>query len=156
MDRKFSSRFRSPAAALRFYFRISALLCGPAGNPRAGCCRMSHSDLARDPGVLGEYVRIGSCVRDLDASLVLLLGEFYGPSCFAPRTLPRACDAMRMMLADRGLGCRVVRVRRATRPAFMARLRRRRLVVAAPAKRRGHFARSSGTWATHGRDRTKL
>ena len=145
MNREFSPRFRSAADALRFFFRISALLYGIPDNPRIGLSRMRRSGLARHPGAFGDYLRIGACVGDLNQIQFILLGEFYGPTCFAPRALPGACGAGRGVLRGRREPRRRAgAVRRATL-ALRARLRRRRLVVAGPAQRHGQFARSPGT-----------
>jgi hypothetical protein len=157
MNREFSPRFRSAAAALRFFFRVSALLCGAAINPRAGSHRMTRSGLVRQPGAFGDYLRIGSCVGALNERQFGLLGEFYGPACFAPRTLAEASSATRAGVPGCGLSGGSVRmVHRAALSALRARLRRRRLLIAAPAHRHGHFSRSPGTWAAGGRDPEKL
>jgi len=145
MNREFSPRFRSAADALRFFFRISALLYGIPDNPRTGSGHTRQSGLARHPGAFGDYLEIGACVGDLNDIQFILLGEFYGPTCFAPRALTGACGPRRRVLRDRRLLRRPAgTVRRATQ-ALRARLRRRRLVLAAPAQRRGQFARSPGT-----------
>src|SRR5487761_736279 len=72
------------------FFRISALLYGIPDNPRIGLSRMRRSGLARHPGAFGDYLKIGACVGDLNQIQFILLGEFYGPTCFAPRALPGA------------------------------------------------------------------
>ncbi|MGC1677449.1 MAG: hypothetical protein WA740_07930 [Candidatus Binataceae bacterium] len=155
MNREISPRFRSAADALRFFFRISALLYGIPNNPRTGSCRIRRSDLAREPGALGDYLRIGACVGDLNAVQFLLLGEFYGPTCFAPRTRTGGGGRRRRVFPDcthpeRAAGT----MRLATLATLRARLRRRRLVISAPAQRRGQFVRSPGT--AHGPDHEKL
>lgn len=155
MNREISPRFRSAADALRFFFRISALLCGTSNNPRTGSCRMRRSDLVRQPGALDDYLRIGACVGELNAVQFLLLGEFYGPACFASRTSTVGGGRRRRRvfpdcaLPERAAGT----MRLATLAALRARLRRRRLVTSAPAQRRGQFARSPGT--SHGPDHEK-
>ena len=157
MNREFSPRFRSAAAALRFFFRISALLCGAAVNPRAESHRMTRSGLVRQPGAFGDYLKIGSCVGGLSEVQVCLLGEFYGPACFAPRTLSGACGAVRREIPGCANPTRSMRtVHRAVLAALRAQLRRRRIVIAAPAHRHGHFSRSPETWASVGRDGEKL
>jgi len=155
MNREFSPRFRSAAAALRFFFRISALLYGNPDNPHAGSFPMARSELGRQSGALGDYLRIGSCVGDLTEIQFFLLGEYYGPTCFAPRTLRGAFGAARGVFPDcaRPQGPAGA-ARRATLPALRARLRQRQLVISAPARRPGHFARSPGT--SHGPDDGEL
>lgn len=154
MNRKFSPRFRSAAAALRFFFRISALLYGNPGTPHSGSHSMTRSELVRHCGAFGDYLRIGSCVGELTEVQFFLLGEFYGPACFARRPLPRACGTGRRKYLDCALRHRQDgTLRLATLPALRARLRHRRLVVSAPAHRRGQFARSPGN--SHGPDHEK-
>jgi hypothetical protein len=150
MNREFSPRFRSAAEALRFFFRISALLYGNTGNPHMW--PMTRRELERQAGALGDYLRIGSCVGDLNEVQFFLLGEFYGPTCFASRT-PGA-GAGRGAFPDCAPTQRQAGTGRiATLSALRARLRQRRLVTAVPAQRRGQFARSPVT--SHGPDHEK-
>lgn len=147
MNREFSPRFRSAAEALRFFFRISALLYGNTGDTLGW--RMTRSELGRQPGALGDYLRIGSCVGYLSEVQFLVLGEFYGPNCFAPRTQSGACGVGRGVFREFAL----TRRRPPTLQVLRARLRQRRLVTSAPAKRQGQFARAPGT--SHGPDHEK-
>ncbi|HVA80936.1 MAG TPA: hypothetical protein VNF29_08425 [Candidatus Binataceae bacterium] len=159
MKQKFRPRFRSTAAALRFFFRLSALLRGVAFNPQVQLPRIARDAAGPQPGALGDFARIRACVDNLSRVQLFVLAELYGPTCFAlgRRSFARACGA-----AGRGdPGTRVSAkslgsVRRSTLSALRARLRRRHVVVAAPAHRGGRFSICADTWPSGGRDRGKL
>lgn len=75
------ARFRSPEAALRFYFRASELLCDsptPGFFSRKSCGTGS----APSPNVIGDFLTVDSCFADLNEVEIWLLKELYGPTCF--------------------------------------------------------------------------
>ncbi|HUY26352.1 MAG TPA: hypothetical protein VMV27_02940 [Candidatus Binataceae bacterium] len=138
---------------------MSALLRGTAIHPHPSLIRIARGAADRQPGALGDFARISACVDNLSEAQLFLLAELYGPTCFAPgrRTIVRACGAARCggfgaPVSAKSLGS----VRRTTLAALRARLRRRHVVVSAPAHRSGQFSICAATWPSRGRDRGKL
>jgi hypothetical protein len=75
-------RFRSPEAALRFYFRAGELLCD---NLKPGILSRRNGHHARQPrrvNVICDFLTLDSCFRDMDEAQAWLLKELYGPTCF--------------------------------------------------------------------------
>ncbi len=75
-------RFRSPQAALRFYFRASELI---ADNPEPGIfSKRSASQAYRPPSrdVICDFLSLDACFRYMNEVQVWLLKELYGPKCF--------------------------------------------------------------------------
>lgn len=75
------ARFRSPEAALRFYFRASELLCDDP-TPGLFSRRQSVSGGPPGPNVIGDFLAVDSCFEDLNEVEIWLLKELYGPDCF--------------------------------------------------------------------------
>lgn len=155
MNRQFIPRFTSAAAALRFFFRISALFCGAAIDPRLQPHRMTRNGLACQHGAFGDYLRIGACVRDLSEAQFHWLCLCFGPAWFTPRSRLCAHEWGEPASCAIALSSRPIPGRMSLR-RLRARLQRRRLVAVAPALRDGHFSRSAVTWAATGRDRENL
>lgn len=74
-------RFRSPEAALRFYFRASELLCD---NSKPGVFSRQPPVAQSSPGpnVIGDFLAVDSCFNDMNEVEIWLLKELYGPNCF--------------------------------------------------------------------------
>ncbi|MGH7778265.1 MAG: hypothetical protein ACREQR_00345 [Candidatus Binataceae bacterium] len=118
---------------------------------------MTRNGLARQPGALGDYLRIESCVGDLTELQLLLLGESYGPSCFAARPPRRGLSRVRLRGSGRAHPeAAGAVVPPATLKLLRARLRHRRLIISAPAARSANFSQASETWPPSGREREKL
>ncbi len=76
------SRFRSPEAALRFYFRASELI---SANPKPGIFSRRAAPRAYQPpnrDVMGDFLTLDSCFQEMNEAQVWLLQELYGPTCF--------------------------------------------------------------------------
>ncbi len=74
-------RFRSPEAALRFYFRASELLCD---KPKPGLfsSKSSARKTSPHPNVIVDFLTVDSCFTELNEVEIWLLRELYGPTCF--------------------------------------------------------------------------
>src|SRR5579864_6313215 len=96
------TRFKKTEDALRFYFRLRALLhSGRARRrvadelPVAACLRASNA--------IDDYQCIGWCMQGLGEIDLWLLSEVYGPTCFGVhrRTFSHACKAGRLEFPQR-------------------------------------------------------
>ncbi len=73
-------RFRTPAAALRFYFWASELLTDNA-TPGA-FFRSSARTSFQPPNAICDFRLLDSCFLDMNEAQVWVLKELYGPTCF--------------------------------------------------------------------------
>jgi hypothetical protein len=76
-----SPRFRSPEAALRFYFRASELL-GDKTKPGLFSHKSSTRTAPRHPNAIVDFLTLDSCFSELNEVEIWLLRELYGPTCF--------------------------------------------------------------------------
>jgi len=143
MERESNPRFRSVAAALRFYFRARELLAD-SDRPSSRKLRPAKADCFATGGIIGDFLRVGSCMRGLDEFQLWLVAELYGPTCFAARqrSLSRACAKARRRFAGRHFTLRAIgRVRQDTIGLVGSRLEALGLI--APLARRVRPGRSN-------------
>lgn len=129
MSEEIRPRFRSPQAALRFYFRASELI---TDNARPGIISKTRPFNPTDPpNIICDFIRLDSCFQDMDDEEVWLLQELYGPTFFGvpPRTVTRACEAARHKFpAKRWSRNLVSRFRQRALKVIEGRLRRVRMI----------------------------
>jgi hypothetical protein len=129
-------RFSSPAAALRFYFRVHEFFRDHQtpgftsrlanGSPPSGRC------------VIEDYLAVDGCVRGLDEFQSWLLAELYGPTGFAARqrTVARACVAARLRFPERRVTAWMLgHIKRFALDAVADRLQRDGLIICARSQR---------------------
>jgi hypothetical protein len=103
------TRFRSAEEALRFYFRLRALLHS-GRTSRLIANELPASVCAGAVTAIDDYQCIGGCMHGLDELALWLLGEVYGPTCFGVhrRTISHACKAARLEFPRRDFRLREV------------------------------------------------
>ncbi|HEY6421234.1 MAG TPA: hypothetical protein VIX59_19730 [Candidatus Binataceae bacterium] len=124
-------RFISPAAALRFYFRVHELFRDNQVRPFTP---LPNGDVPSGGCVIVDYLEVDGCVRGLDDFQAWLLAELYGPTGFAAhqRTVARACAAAQLRFPDRRITlCMLGRMKRLALEAVAARLHRAGLITCA-------------------------
>lgn len=122
-------RFRSPEAALRFYFRANDLI---TDNARPGAIsKTAPFNPADRHNLMFDFIRLDSCFQGMDDEEVWLLQELYGPTFFGvpARTVSRACEAARHRFPDRRWSRTTVsRFRQRALKVIGQRLRRERMI----------------------------
>lgn len=129
MSTETGPRFRSPEAALRFYFRATELI---TVNARPGIFSKAVPFKPMDPpNIMCDFIRLDSCFQGMDDEEVWLLQELYGPTCFGipPRTVTRACAAARQKFPNKRWSRVVVaRFRERALKMIGARLRKEHMI----------------------------
>jgi len=95
MTEGFKARFRSPRAALRFYFRASELLSDSRAPGFYSRTNRDRRDENR--GAIGDFLSVDTCFAGLGEIETWLLRELYGPDCFGEpaRPVSRICENAR-------------------------------------------------------------
>ncbi len=129
MAEEFKARFRSPRAALRFYFRASELL---SDSRAPGFYSRTDRDRCRENhGAVGDFLSLDTCFVGLGEIETWLLKELYGPDCFGEpaRPVSRICeDARRKFPSLRWTPSLVNRLKHRALEQVSEKLRRERLI----------------------------
>ncbi len=131
MSDAISVRFKSAAAALRFYFRAEEVLSANASLHLYPEGRIAGTADNRRENLLLDYLSIAACLKDLNQLQLWLLRELYSPARLgqSPRGVSRACEAGRKIFPRvrwtvQGVG----RLHRYTLGLLEDRLARKRLI----------------------------
>jgi hypothetical protein len=103
-----SPRFRTPVAALRFYFRASELL---ADDRKPGLySKQRHPGNCAQPNALCDFLALDSCFVGMNEFQIWLLKELYGPDCFGVprRTVAGVSEAARRKFPNQQFTRRMV------------------------------------------------
>ena len=107
MARAKSQRFRTPVAALRFYFRASELL---ADDRKPGLYSKARHPACSQPNALCDFLSLDTCFVGMDDFQIWLMKELYGPDCFGVprRTVTGVSEAARRKFPNQRVTRRMV------------------------------------------------